>query len=167
MPSQAWLDSARKVRKDLSVLYALLGDYINEKKRLISFGKWMQVQICQVVNTHKQTTGEIVVVYEQRCGEKREGRGGTGACDTMWSNRVTEESTRQPRKRALGHARALVNLSLSLSLSLSGREIEKQCYCAGERGSEEREREYMMHALLHPTGHAMLQIGSSVQQAQV
>ena len=70
-------------------------------------------------------------------------------------------STRQPRKRALGHARALVNLSLS------GREIEKQCYCTGERGSEEREREYMMHALLHPTGHAMLQIGSSVQQAQV
>ena len=72
----------------------------------------MQVQICQAVNTHKQTTGEIVVVYEQRCGEKREGRGGTGACDTMWSNRVTEESTRQPRKRALGHAHALVTLAL-------------------------------------------------------
>ena len=135
----------------------MLGDYINEKKRLISFGKWMQVQICQAVNTHKQTTGETVVVYEQRRGEKREGRGGTGACDTMWSNRVTEESTRQPRKRALGHAHALVTLSLSLS--------GKHCYCAGER---KREKERMMHAvLLHPTGHAMLQIGSSVQQAQV
>jgi len=110
----------------------LLGDYINEKKRLISFGKWMQVQICQAVNTHKQTTGETVVVYEQRRREKREGRGGTGACDTMWSNRVTEESTRQPRKRALGHAHALVTLSLSLSL------WEALLLC---RREEERERE--------------------------
>jgi len=143
----------------------LLGDYINEKKRLISFGKWMQVQICQAVNTHKQTTGEIVVVYEQRCGEKREGRGGTGACDTMWSNRVTEESEYQTAKEESPWPCSCT--CESLSLSLSGREIEKQCYCAGERGSEEREREYMMHALLHPTGHAMLQIGSSVQQAQV
>ena len=127
----------------------------------------MQVQICQVVNTHKQTTGEIVVVYEQRCGEKREGRGGTGACDTMWSNRVTEESEYQTAKEESPWPCSCTCESLSLSLSLSGREIEKQCYCAGERGSEEREREYMMHALLHPTGHAMLQIGSSVQQAQV
>jgi len=71
---------------------------------------------------------------------RREGRGGTGACDTMWSNRVTEESTRQPRKSALGHAHALVTLSLSLS--------GKHCYCAGER---KREKERMMHAvLLHP-----------------
>jgi hypothetical protein len=137
----------------------LLGNNLNEKKKLISFGKWMQVQICcQAVNTHKQTTGETVVVYEQRRGEKGEGRGGTGACDTMWSNRVTEVSTRQPRKRALGHAHALVSCD-SLSLSLCGKERED---CAGER-----RRERLMHALLHPTGHAMLQIGSSVQQAQV
>ena len=51
-------------------------------------------------------------------------------------------STRQPRKRALGHARALVNLSLSLSLSLWERDREAVLLCRRERIGRERKRVY-------------------------
>jgi hypothetical protein len=83
------------------------------------FWKRMQVQICQAVNTHKQTTGwNCCRVWAEERGEKRrpgDRRGADAACDTMWSNRDTEDyQTAKEEPLAMHLWLSLQSLSLSI-----------------------------------------------------
>jgi hypothetical protein len=107
----------------------------------------MQVQI------GKQTTDETVVKHERRSEAKR-GDAGRLHQLRMWHH-VEQQSYRKPARAKteplLGHhARTCDSLR------------KKQSQCKGEDGT-------LLYCCteLRPTGHAMLQIGSWVQQAQI